>query len=95
MPGGKQSKVKKQDNDLPFNSKEFAAIAEEEGFQHHRVTPQHPRANGQVECFIQILDKTEQIAHLQGKTGHDRNMAVHDILMAYRDTPMFQPENFT
>ena len=75
------------DNGPPFNSKEFADFAEEEGFQHHRVTPLHPRANGQVERFMQILNKTEQIAHLQGKTGLDRNMAIHDMLMAYRDTP--------
>ena len=71
----------------PFNSKEFAAFAKEEGFQHHRVTPLHPRANGQVERFIQVLNKTEQTAHLQEKTGLDRNMAVHDMLMVYRDTP--------
>ena len=51
-----------------------------------RVTPLHPRANGQVECFMQILNKTEQIAHLQGRTGLDRNMGVHDVLVAYRDT---------
>ena len=57
------------DNGPPFNSKEFAAFAEEKGFQHHRVTPLHPRANGQVDCFMQILNKTEQIAHLQGNTG--------------------------
>ena len=36
---------------------------------------------------MQTLNKTEQIAHLQGKTGLDRNMAVHDMLMASRDTP--------
>jgi len=36
---------------------------------------------------MQVLNKTEQIAHLQGKTGLDRNMAVCDMLMAYRDTP--------
>ena len=35
------------DNGPPFNSKEFATFAEEEGFQHHRVTPLHPRANSQ------------------------------------------------
>ena len=51
------------------------------------MTPEHPRANGQVERFMQVLNKTEQIAHLQGKTGLDRNMAVCDMLMAYRDTP--------
>jgi len=59
----------------------------EEGFVHHRVTPNHPRANGQVERFMQTLNKTDQIAHLQGKSGPDRNMAIQDMLMAYRDTP--------
>ena len=75
------------DNGPPFNSKEFETFAKEEGFDHHCVTPEHPRANGQVERFMQLLNKTEQIAHLQGKTGLDRNMAVSDMLMAYRDTP--------
>lgn len=74
------------DNGPPFNSKEFSDFAEE-GFKHHRVTPLHPRANGQVERFMQLLNKTEQIAHLQGQTGLDRNIAVEDMLMAYRDTP--------
>lgn len=36
---------------------------------------------------MQVLNKTEQIAHLQGKIGLDRNIAVYDMLMAYRDTP--------
>jgi len=75
------------ENGLPFNSKQFATFAKEEGFDHHRVTPEHPQANGQVERFTQVLNKTEQIVHLQGKTGLDRNMAVSDMLMAYRDTP--------
>ena len=75
------------DNGPPFNSKEFSDFAEEEGFQHHRITPLHPRAYGQVERFMQVLNKTEQIAHLQGKTGLDRSIAVQDMLMAYRDTP--------
>ena len=47
------------DNCPPFNTKEFAAFAEE-GFQHHRVTPQHPRANGQAERFMHILKKKKQ-----------------------------------
>ena len=75
------------DNGPPFNSEQFKDFAKEEGFVHHRVTPNHPRANGQVERFMQTLNKTEQIAHLQGKSGPDRNMAVQDMLMAYRDTP--------
>ena len=75
------------DNGPPFNSEQFKDFAKEEGFVHHRVTPNHPRANGHVERFMQTLNKTEQIAHLQGKSGPDRNMAVQDMLTAYRDTP--------
>ena len=33
------------------------------------------------------LNKIEQIAHLQGKMGLDRNIAVQDMLLAYRSTP--------
>jgi len=46
------------DNGPPFNSKEFATFGKEEGFDHHRVTLEHPRANGQVERFMQVLNKT-------------------------------------
>ena len=64
------------DNGPPFNSEQFKDFAKEEGFVHHRVTPNHPRANGQVERFMQTLKRKEQIAHPQGKSGPDRNMAV-------------------
>ena len=75
------------DNGPPFNSKEFNEFAEQEGFQHHRVTPLHPRANGEVERFMQTLNKTEQIANLQGKNRLERRNAVQDMLIAYRSTP--------
>lgn len=75
------------DNGPPFNSKEFNEFAEQEGFQHHRVTPLHPRANGEVERFMQTLNKTEQNASLQGKNRLERRNAVQDMLTAYRSTP--------
>ena len=75
------------DNGPPFNSKDFAEFARQEGFQHHRITPLHPRANGEAERFMQLLNKTEQIVHLQGKDKPERNMAIQDMLIAYRDTP--------
>lgn len=36
---------------------------------------------------MQLLNKTEQIAHLQGKHKSERELAVQDMLMSYRDTP--------
>jgi len=32
----------RSDNGPPFNLKEFATFAKKEGFDHHRVTPEHP-----------------------------------------------------
>lgn len=72
------------DNGPPFNSAEFARFAKEEGFHHHRVTPDHARANGEAESFMKMLNKTEQIARLQGK---DSNVAIQDMLIGYRSTP--------
>ncbi|KAK3752978.1 hypothetical protein QZH41_005134 [Actinostola sp. cb2023] len=72
------------DNGPPFNSKEFATFAEEEGFHDHKVTPCHARANGEAESFMKTLNKTEQIAHLQGK---DCTIAMQDMLIGYRSTP--------
>ena len=51
------------------------------------MTPLNPRANGEVERFMQTLNKTEQIANLQGKNRLERSNAVQDMLIAYRSTP--------
>lgn len=75
------------DNGSPFNSKEFNEFAEQEGFQHPRVTPLHPKANGEVKRFMQTLNKTEQITKLQGKNHLERRNVVQDMLIAYRSTP--------
>ena len=56
------------DNEPPFNSEEFSKFAIEQGFEHYTVTPGHPRANGEAEVFMKLINKTEQIAHLQSKT---------------------------
>lgn len=54
-------------NRLTFNSKEFAEFTKNKGFKHHRVTPLHPRANGEAEKFMQLLNNTKQITHMQNK----------------------------
>ncbi|KAK2565942.1 Uncharacterized protein P5673_010246 [Acropora cervicornis] len=66
------------DNGPPFKSKEFSDFAQEEGSK-------HPRANGQAERFIHSLKKTAQTAHLQQRTGFERNKAIYDMLVEYRD----------
>ena len=49
------------------------------GFEHHKVTPKHARANGEAESFMKKLNKTEQ--------GRDRTVAIQEMLMGYRSTP--------
>ncbi|XP_053400392.1 uncharacterized protein K02A2.6-like [Mercenaria mercenaria] len=72
------------DNGPPFNSLDFRKFADEYGFHHHRVTPEHPRANGEAERFMEVLNKTEKIAHSEGTST---NVAVQNMLMGYRSTP--------
>ena len=72
------------DNGPPFSSKEFAEFALEEGFKHHRITPLHPRANGEAESFMKLLNKTEQRAHLENKST---KIAIQELLTGYRSTP--------
>ena len=42
----------KSDNGPPFNSKKFKEFAEEQGFQHRKVTPGWAEANGDVERMV-------------------------------------------
>lgn len=74
----------KSDNGPPFNSRKWAEFAKTEGFHRPRVTPEHARANGEAESFMKLLNKTEQIAHLQGGNG---NVAIQEMLTGYRSTP--------
>ena len=75
------------DNGPPFSSKEFKEFGKKEGFEHHKITPLHPRANGEAERFMQTLNKVERIAHLQEKNRYERQNAIQDMLVAYRSTP--------
>ena len=72
------------DNGPPFQSVEFEEFAKEMGFHHHRITPEPVRANGEAESFMKVLNKTEQIAHSDGKTS---SSAIQYMLMGYRSTP--------
>ncbi|CAC5379696.1 unnamed protein product [Mytilus coruscus] len=72
------------DNGSSFSSNEFSNFATEMGFHHHKITPEHPRANGEAENFMKLLNKTEQIAHMKDNHIND---AIQDMLMGYRSTP--------
>lgn len=74
------------DNGSLFNSKEFSEFAKQEEFKNHRMTALHPRANGKVESFMENLNKSEQLASVQGKNRLERRNAVQDMLIAYRST---------
>ena len=67
-----------------LSSTDFKGFAEEMGFEYHRVTPEHPRANGETESFMKVLNKTEQIAHSDGTPS---SSAIQYMLMGYRSTP--------
>ena len=66
------------DNGPPFKSKEFSDFAQEEGSK----SPLEPmdRRKG-----LYTLKKTAQTAHLQRRTGFERNEAIYDMLVVYRD----------
>ena len=74
------------DSGPPFNSRDYGSFAKE-GFDPHRITPGHPRANGESEKLMQTLGKTERIAALEGKYKYECQEAIHDMLVAYRSTP--------
>jgi transposase InsO family protein len=72
------------DNGPPFNSHLFSDFARESGFRHKRITPRHPKAQGQVEGFNKLVNKIMTIAR------HDRtnpDETIYDMLQAYRSTP--------
>ena len=77
------------DTGPPFSSKaEYSDFAEEEGFQHPRVTPGHPRANGQV-CrnLCKLSTKQSKLPICKGKQDLRGTWPIEDMLMAYRNTP--------
>ena len=77
-------KVVKSDNCPPFNSNEFTKFANFLGFQHQKVTPYWPQANGEVERFMRTLEKAIRTAHLEHKNWKQEMNA---FLRQYRATP--------
>ena len=74
----------KSDNGPPFQSKDFAGYAKEEGLKHHRVTPLWPEANVEVERFMRTIKGCINTAKIEGKNWK-REMWV--FLCNYHATP--------
>ncbi|XP_038060081.1 uncharacterized protein K02A2.6-like [Patiria miniata] len=76
--------VVRTDNGPPFNSGEFSNFADYLGFKHRKVTPRWPRANGEVERFMQTLKKTYRTAIADHKPW---KQTLFQLLRNYRATP--------
>lgn len=76
--------VVKSDNGPPFNSHDFAQFADYLGFQHRKVTPLWPQANGGVERLMSTIKKTVQAAQIENKSW---KQALYQFLRNYRATP--------
>ena len=76
--------VLKSDNGPPFTSLEFNKFAEYLGFQHRRVTPCWPKANGEAERFMRALEKAIRTATVESRNWRQY---LHRFLRQYRATP--------
>ena len=74
------------DNEPPFNSKEFSHFADQEGFIHHGITPEHPRANGEAERFMQLLNKLNKLPIYKARANWGDKWQ-YKICSWHRDTP--------
>lgn len=80
----REFKTVQSDNGPPFNSEDLKEFAAEMGFTHKKVTPRHPKAQGQVQGFNKLMNKAAAIARTEGV---DLQTANYDMLQAYRETP--------
>jgi hypothetical protein len=72
------------DNGPQFISKEFTEFIQEEGIEHHFITPLWPQANGEVERQNRTMMKAIRAAQVEGK---DWKRELNKFLFAYRTTP--------
>jgi hypothetical protein len=74
--------VLKSDNGPPFQSHDFKLFAEQQGFNHRRITPLWPQANAVCERFMRNLGKV-----LRSSDGSNWEVNLTEYLRNYRDTP--------
>ena len=73
-------KVLRSDNGPPFNSAEFKQFAAHLGFEHRKITPRWPEANGEAERFMRTLKKAF-------RTATAWKQELYSFLRNYRATP--------
>ena len=76
--------VVKTDNGPPFNSSAFQSFSQTLGFQHRKVTPRWPRANGEVERFVRTVKKVIKTANVERKSWKQE---MYRFLRNFRATP--------
>jgi len=76
--------VYKTDNGPPFQSQDFAGYAKDNSFEHRRVTPLWPRANGEVEAFMKNLGKVLKAAQIEKR---DKWQSAQEFVRNYQETP--------
>ncbi|XP_022807438.1 uncharacterized protein K02A2.6-like [Stylophora pistillata] len=72
------------DNGPPFNGREFQSFAKNMGFDHRKITPKWPRANGEAERFMRTVKKTVEAANIEQRPWKEE---LHEMLRNYRATP--------
>ena len=76
--------VVRSDNGPPFQGVEFKNFANDLGFEHRKVTPLWPQANGEVERFMDTMLKVIRTAHIERKCWKQE---LYRFLRQYRATP--------
>ena len=73
------------DNGPPFQGYEFKQFAQYLGFQHRKITPLWPQANGESERFMRTIEKAIRIAQIERR--HPWQQELYAFLRNYRATP--------
>ncbi|XP_062577717.1 uncharacterized protein K02A2.6-like [Saccostrea cucullata] len=76
--------VVKTDNGPPFNGSLFKEFAKHLGFQHRKITPLWPQANGEAERFMKTIGKAIRAAHAEHRSWKQK---LYCFLRNYRATP--------
>ena len=77
-------KQMRSDNGPPFNGHEFKQYSEALGFEHKRITPLWPKANGMCERFMKNLGKVMRNASVDESSWEAELL---EFLRSYRATP--------